>query len=244
MLERLTEHCWVLPGDNSRVRPWLGAIVTPAGTVVVDPGNGPVHARELQAALVAIDAAPVRALLVTHHHWDHHFGACAFPDGISIVAQVGAQVHMRRMVEEPWSGRYLAELSATRPGYAHIARAILAAVPDFGAFRALPATETFGGEWCTTLGSVEVRFFNVGGPHEPDSSIVHVQPDNVLFLGDAPYGRGPQASWDHTAILAMQRRLYDLDAAWYVEGHRAPQRQADFGRRIERLAARLGLSSR
>ncbi|HBY98902.1 MAG: MBL fold metallo-hydrolase [Ardenticatenaceae bacterium] len=158
MLERLTEHCWVLPGDITRTRPWLGAVVTPEGTLVVDPGNGPTQGAELQAGLAAIGAAPVRALLVTHHHWDHHFGACAFPAGTQIVAHVGAQEHMRRMAEEPWSESYLAELAAVRPSYASIARAIRAAIPDFASFRALPASETFETEWCATLAGIEVCF--------------------------------------------------------------------------------------
>jgi len=61
----------------------------------------------------------------------------------------------------------------------------------------------------------------------------------LLFLGDAPYGRGPRAGWDDASILVMLHRLYDLGAAWYVEGHRAPQRLADLARRIEWLAGRL-----
>lgn len=237
-LEQLTPHCWLFPGDNARTRPWVGAIVTPGATLLVDAGNGPAHAREIAAALAAIGAPPVGGLLVTHHHWDHHFGACAFPDA-PVVAHREAQRHLAVMAAEPWSEAYLTVLSERNPSYAPIARRILAAVPDFSTFRSRPADETFSDEWRREMDGVTVRFVHVGGPHEPDSAVVHVLPDNVLFVADAPYGRGARTAWDEAAMLAMYRHLADFGAAWIIEGHRPPQRPADLARRIAKLAARI-----
>jgi glyoxylase-like metal-dependent hydrolase (beta-lactamase superfamily II) len=231
----LAERVYTLPGDLALSRPWLGAVVTGKGTVLVDSGNGPVHAAALQAALEKIGAPPVTHILLTHHHWDHVFGNASFP-GAHIVAHEQTQHHLEVMAGEPWSEEYVLSKAEGFPRGRVVMEFMRRAVPDWSQFRAVPADETFRDRYELNLGGYRFTVEHVGGQHEPDQCIVHVQPGNVLFLGDATYGRGPKDSWDRAALDEALRGFLARGADWYVEGHRPPVRAEAFAARIERRA--------
>jgi glyoxylase-like metal-dependent hydrolase (beta-lactamase superfamily II) len=213
-----------------RLRPWIGIVATSQGTVLIDSGNGTVHGAAIQAALEQINAPPVSHILLTHHHWDHVFGNCAFPDAY-IVAHEQTQQHLEVMAQEPWSEGYVETKGGRRAQM--VMQLMKRAVSDWSTFRAVPAHETFDTFYHLTLGQYRFTVEHVGGQHEPDQCIVHVQPGNVLFLGDAAYGRGSQSQWNYPQLGAALRDFLARRADWYVEGHRTPARAESFARRIE-----------
>lgn len=235
-LQHLTHNIYVLPGDMQRVRPWIGVVVTPAGSVLIDSGNSPDHGADIQAGLDELSAPPVTHILLTHHHWDHVFGNCAFPQA-TIIAHELTQHHLNVMAGEPWSREYVLAKAGEGRGQQAIAQMMLAAVPDWSAFRAVPAHETFTHEYRLEVGGTQFLMQQVGGPHEPDQCVVHVRPGNVLFLGDAAYGRGPKKRWNVDALLPELERFLEWDADYYVVGHEEPAGRATFQRRIAHLAA-------
>ncbi len=231
----LAEDVYAFPGELALSRPWLGAIVTPEGTVLVDSGNGPVQAQALRTALERMGAPPVTHILLTHHHWDHVFGSASFP-GACIVAHEQTQHHLRVMAEEPWSEEYVLSKADNFPRGRVVVEFMRRAVPDWSTFRAVPADETFQERYELELGGYRFEVEHIGGQHEPDQCLVHVRPGNVLFLGDAAYGRGPKSNWDHAALDEALRGFLARGAEWYVEGHRPPVRADAFAERIERRA--------
>ncbi|WP_446215503.1 MBL fold metallo-hydrolase [Micromonospora sp. IBHARD004] len=81
-LRHLACRVWLHPGDPDpdNVRPGVAVVAGDGGSVIVDAGQSPAHAREIQAALRAADLPAARWLVYTHHYWDHVWGACAWPD--------------------------------------------------------------------------------------------------------------------------------------------------------------------
>lgn len=233
-LQPLTQNVYVFPGDMRLVRPWIGVVVTADGAVLVDSGNGPAHGRALQRALEPLGRPPVTHILLTHHHWDHVFGTCAFP-GAHVVAHEQTQHHLQVMAREPWSAAYVRSKAADHPKGEAIARMMLDAVPDWDTFRAVPAAETFRDRYELHLGETTLSVEHVGGQHEPDQCLVHVRPANVLFLGDAVYGRGAPDAWDYPALIQTLERFLDRGADHYVEGHRSPADRRTFAARIDQL---------
>ncbi|MDX1688338.1 MAG: MBL fold metallo-hydrolase [Candidatus Promineifilaceae bacterium] len=233
-LQAVTQNVYVLPGDMRIVRPWIGVVVTDAGVVLVDSGNGPAHGRDVLRALEPLGRPPVTHILLTHHHWDHVFGNCAFPDA-HIVAHEKTQRHLKVMAREPWSPDYVRAKAAAHPKGEALARMMLDAVPDWDAFRAVPAAETFQDRHELRLGDTTLTVEHVGGQHEPDQCIVHVRPANVLFLGDAVYGRGAPDSWDSPTLIHDLEAFLARGADYYVEGHRSPADRRTFADRIEQL---------
>ena len=233
-LQALTPGIYAAGGEQALLRPWLGVVITPAGTVLIDSGNGPGHAAALQTALGHLQAPPVTHILLTHHHWDHVFGSAFFP-GARVVAHVLTDQHLQVMAAEPWSYDYVLAKAGSYALGRRVAALMDGAIADWDSFRVQPADETFTEAYTLTLGGFTFSMTHVGGQHEPDQCIVHVQPGNVLFLGDATYGRGARERWDRADLGQALRRFADRGADWVVEGHRPPAPAARFRQRAEQL---------
>ena len=68
------------------------------------------------------------------------------------------------------------------------------------------------------LGGVTVHVSHVGGDHSPDSSVMWVDPDGLLFLGDC-LSASPEGALTPQAALPLRETILSFDAEQYVEGH-------------------------
>ena len=69
---------WETPVGGSEGRPNAGFVVTDSGVVVIDALASPRQAEELVHAIRRVTTQPIKWLILTHHHPDHHFGAIVF----------------------------------------------------------------------------------------------------------------------------------------------------------------------
>jgi thiosulfate/3-mercaptopyruvate sulfurtransferase len=72
---------YAVPGDTGRGsegRANAGFVVTDSGVAVIDAGGSPYQAKRMLAGIRTVTRAPVRWLILTHHHPDHSFGAIVF----------------------------------------------------------------------------------------------------------------------------------------------------------------------
>ena len=220
-LRHVAGRVWLFPGDPDpgNIRPGVAVVADDGGSVIVDAGQSPTHAREIQAALAAAGLPAARWLVYTHHHWDHVWGACAWPD-VEIVGHVAGVEPLQAEAARPWSHRYLRELARTNPRLGHSVRARALAMDSWDDFAVLPPTRTYTDELELPTG---VRLRHVGGAHAPDSTVVLVPDSGVLLLGDCYYP--PPAHLrepDDGPDLALARRLLDDDVHWYVSSHDDP----------------------
>jgi len=211
---------WLYPGDPdpAKVRGGVAVVADDRGSVLVDAGQSPAHAREIRSAIEAAGLPPVRWLVYTHHHWDHVWGACAWPD-VEIVGHVAGQELLRQEAARPWSHHYLREQAAANPRLEPSFQARALAIQSWEDFVVLPPSRTFTDELTLPTG---VRLRHVGGAHAPDSTVVLVPDSAVALLGDCFYPppahlREPDDGLD----LAMVRDLLSDDYHWYVDSHSA-----------------------
>lgn len=224
MLQHLTGRVWIYPHDPDpdAIRPSVAVIADDRGSVLVDAGNSPEHARAVGTAIAAAGLPAPKWLVYTHHHWDHTWGACAWPD-ITVIAHTTAVDLLKTEADRPWSHRYLRDQVETNPKLAPSFRARALAVPDWTDFRIVLPDQTFDGT-LTLPNDVVLR--HVGGNHAPDSVIVLA--DGVALLGDAfyppPYHlRTP----DDTVDYAMVKRLLSERHNWYVDAHSPPRQLSE-----------------
>jgi cyclase len=85
-VEKLTERLSLVTGAGGNVT----VLAAEGGLLVVDSGTKEA-ADALQAKLVALNAGPVRYLVVTHHHFDHVGGNAVVGQGAEIVAHERAR---------------------------------------------------------------------------------------------------------------------------------------------------------
>ncbi|PSL06791.1 glyoxylase-like metal-dependent hydrolase (beta-lactamase superfamily II) [Haloactinopolyspora alba] len=227
-LQRLTDNVWLWPHDPdpATVRACVGVVAGTSGSIVVDAGQSPAMAREVRAAVDATGLPPARLLVLTHHHWDHTWGVAEW--GVPVLAHERCAELLATDAALPWSHEYLrAEMDREpllKPSYTARSRA----VDDFGELRIVVPDRTFTDRVTITEGGVTVHVEHVGGQHTPDSTVVRVPGDGVLFLGDSYYPPPYHLrSAGDDVDVALLTSLISDDIEWYVESHDVPRRRAD-----------------
>jgi glyoxylase-like metal-dependent hydrolase (beta-lactamase superfamily II) len=196
VLRRLTEHVWWLNPYADTDRPTLGLVVGRSGSLVVDAGASPAHARSLSAELERHDLPPPRCVALTHWHWDHGFGLGAF----DVPALAGAET--RRIVGVlaglDWSDEALDERVAQGREIAFCRDMLRLELLDRADRRLRVPERDINSAATLDLGGLSCRLLHVGGDHSPDSIVVHVPQEGVVFLGDAVYeaGAAGRSSWN------------------------------------------------
>jgi glyoxylase-like metal-dependent hydrolase (beta-lactamase superfamily II) len=215
-LTRITEHVfWLPPGPPDR--PSLCAVVGSRRTVMLDGGSSPAHARELLRGLEAAGAAnPPFAVVYTHAHWDHVFGGVEV--GAPIVAQRLTAARLVELDRIDWSDEGLDRRVANGDASPEHAAHVKEELPAPRTVEVAPADIVFDDGIELELGDVRVTVRHVGGDHSRDSSVVYVEPDGVLVLGDCT-SASPTGVMTAGEAFPLQRAIRSFGAERYVEGH-------------------------
>ncbi len=219
VLHQLTPHVVWLSPDSTTDRPILGAVSGARGTLVVDTGNGPAHASVLVRALAEQNLPAPGWAMLTHWHWDHVFGTAVLD--LPTFAHTETQRIVRIMAHLDWRDAALDGRVAADQEIAFCRDMIKAELPDRSALVLRPPDIAFTTEVRLDLGDVACHLLHVGGDHAPDSSVVYVPEDKVVFLGDCIYDdiyHGPRRlTMAH--LEPLLERVLGLDAAYYVLAH-------------------------
>ena len=214
-LTRITAHVyWLPPGPPDR--PSLCAVVGSRRTVMLDGGSSRAHARELLSGLEAVGVAPPFAVLYTHAHWDHVFGGIEV--GAAIVAQRLTAARLVELDRIDWSDEGLDLRVAAGGASPEHAAYVKEELPAPRTVEVAPADIVFDDEIALELGDVRVTVRHVGGDHSRDSSVVYVEPDGVLFLGDCT-SASPTGVMTAGRAFPLQEAIRSFGAEHYVEGH-------------------------
>jgi glyoxylase-like metal-dependent hydrolase (beta-lactamase superfamily II) len=171
----LASGVYVVIGDTGRGsegRPNAGFIVTGDGVVVIDALASPAQGEQVVRAVRAVTREPIRWLVLTHHHPDHHFGAV-------VLRRAGARViaHPDVSTGVDEQNRETAESAWTRVvGRDQMAGFAYADVPD----RAVLTADTLrlGGK------TIVIAHPWHGPAHTAGDLIVWLPSERVLFAGD------------------------------------------------------------
>ena len=117
-----------------------------------------------------------------------------------------------------WSDEALDErVAAGRASPQHAAH-VREELPSPRMVEIAPADIVFRGGLEIRLGGVSVEVRHVGGDHSADSSVMYVEPDRVLFLGDCLCD-SPAGALTPGLALPLADAILEFDAELYVEGH-------------------------
>lgn len=246
-LSKLTERVWWLNPVSATDRPTLGIVAGDRGSLVVDAGNSPAHARALLATIARHSLPAPRLAALTHWHWDHVFGLATLD--VPALASRETQRVMQVMAGLDWDDAALDARVEAGSEIAFCRDMIKAELPDRAGLVIRPPEIAFDAEVALDLGGVACRLIHVGGDHSPDAIVVAVPQERVVFFGDAIYDDLYHGARRLTAgrLFPLLERLLALDADHYIGGHDPepiPRRQfaedAALLRAIGAAVARIG----
>jgi glyoxylase-like metal-dependent hydrolase (beta-lactamase superfamily II) len=214
-LSKITEHVyWLPPGPPDR--PSLCAVVGDRWSVLLDAGSSRAHTRAFLDALLAASGARPSAVVYTHSHWDHVFGGAEV--GGLVIAQALTAETLIELAATDWSDEALDRRVAEGLASPQHAANVKAELPSPRAVEVSPADVVFDDGLELDAGGVKLSVRHVGGDHAADSSVILVEPDGVLFLGDSTYA---SSAGGLTADVAfpLHDAILALGAEHYVEGH-------------------------
>jgi glyoxylase-like metal-dependent hydrolase (beta-lactamase superfamily II) len=230
-LRRLAPGVYAAVGDTGRGsegQPNAGFVVTSEGVVVIDALASPQQGRELLQAIRSVTQQPVKWLVLTHHHPDHHFGAVVFkregakvmahPERATLASEAGEDALMADWVR-------VVGLDAMR-GFE------FADTPD----RPVTGTDTLA------LGNFTLVIAHPGAAHSPGDLLVWLPRERILFAGDLLVEDGVSMVVDGNSgvLLEALTGIDSLAPRAVVPGHGAlPRRSADLVARTRQYITSL-----
>jgi glyoxylase-like metal-dependent hydrolase (beta-lactamase superfamily II) len=211
-LRPLAQGVYAVLGDSGRGsegRPNAGFIVTRDGVIVVDALASPGDGERLVETIRTVTDQPIKWLILTHHHPDHHFGAIVFR---RLGAKVIAHPDRRTLASDGGPDALLADwvrvvgLDAMR-GFE------FADTPD----RPVTGTDTL------RLDGRTVVIAHPGAAHSPGDLMVWLPRERILFVGDLLVEDGVTMVVDGSSgeLVRALREIDRLDSRMVVPGHGA-----------------------
>lgn len=224
MLTQISPHTWVIPHSPqpTDIQPSVGVISDGEQTILYDCGQSPAQGHQIQQMLAEAGLPPVSLIIYSHAHWDHIFGAQAFAN-VPILAHHTCWDAVQSYATRAWNPQALQQRATQHPNFVTSAARLQAIIPDWQAFQIRMPTQRFEATQTTlTLKNVQVVVEHIGGWHAPESTVVQVIEDSVMFLADCYYPNPANYGADTpdgSINTAMMQTLLDRQQAWYVDGH-------------------------
>lgn len=265
-LQKLADGVFVVvrrPPSGSFAESNTLIVINDTDVVVLDTNILPSAARQVVAEIRKLTPLPVRYVINSHWHSDHHYGNQVYRDaypGVEIVQHP----RTRELVIEKDIPSLVENLEVEYPAAIERLKAALATgkrsngepvteeqrrqfttslgiyeafLADMRSTPVVPATLTVSDELVLHRGerTIEIRFLGRG--NTPGDLIVHLPKERIVATGDLVVHPIPFAFFSHIGEWpATLRKLRGLDAATMVFGHGEVQRDWSY---VDRLVALL-----
>ncbi|MCL4560201.1 MAG: MBL fold metallo-hydrolase [Chloroflexi bacterium] len=242
-LNSLTPRVVWSPPEEKGDRPVMGAVLGEHSTLIVEAGASPAHAASFRSALGKLKAAPARFVAVTHWHWDHVFGIAEL--NLPTIAQRETYRRVMEMSGLDWRDAALDQRLAAGEEISFVVDQVKVELSDRErAHLVIAAPDVLFDEQVeVALGGVTCRIIHVGGDHSPDSSVVHIPEEGVVFLGDCFYSgfSGDDLFYTTGKLFPLLDKLEGLGAQYYLLAHAAEPYTRDKFIEEAHLLRRIGL---
>jgi glyoxylase-like metal-dependent hydrolase (beta-lactamase superfamily II) len=215
---RLASGVYAILGDTGRGsegRANAGFIETAEGVIAIDAGGSPREGDRLIRTIRRATRKPIRWLVLTHHHPDHHFGAVAFRKaGARVIAHPDRRTLASDGGEDGLREAWTAVVGAdAMEGFEFADR------PD----RPVERTDTL------IAGGRTLVFLAPGPAHTPGDLLVWLPAERVLFAGDILVEDGVTMIVDGATpvLLRALDAIEQLDARVIVPGHGSIPREPE-----------------
>ena len=216
-LKKISEHIWIMPYESERDRPNLGYVKGDNWSLAIDAGHSDNHVKEFYALLEAEGLSLPSLTVLTHWHWDHTFGMHAV-SGLTLANEKtnGHLVEWKNKIDANGPAEFLVIHESIRKEYAGGKEVVV-----------VPADILFNGEMTLDLGGCKVRVVESAAPHTEDSTLVYIEDDKVLFLGDSTCDDFMTGIKDKELCEKLEAKIKELNPETCMEGHWVPVETSD-----------------
>ena len=191
----------------------VGIILTQEGVVLIDTGQNPTDARAIQAAIKKLTSQPVRYVIATETHGDHHAGDFVFsPPGVSIAHEGSTAALKDREPADP------ARVERLRAGSPEVRAALE------GYHFVLPQFE-YRQKLTLNVGERTFELLYMKNAHSEADTAVWLPKERVLFSASVVVNNQFNVIRPWVGIpdiLAATKMLKGLNPEFVVPGHGTP----------------------
>ncbi|MFE8699922.1 MBL fold metallo-hydrolase [Cytobacillus sp. FJAT-54145] len=217
--EKISNRFWYMSPVSDTDRPILGLVVGENKSLMIDAGNSEAHSTLFLQKIEEHNLLLPSMVVLTHWHWDHIFGLSAL-DMVSISSKQTKE-EMEKLIPYSWSDDALDRrvkegveiefcANAIKQEYGQ-ERNIQIVLPDISIEHRLEID----------LGGVTCVLEHVGGDHSPDSVVIYVKEEKILFLGDSIYPDiySDKRRYTIQNTLRLLEALEKYDAETFILSH-------------------------
>ena len=211
-LKKLSEHIWYMPFEQERDRPNLGYVKGKNWSLAIDAGHSAAHTKEFYT-LLEKENLPLPCLtLLSHWHWDHTFGMHAV-NGLTL-ANEKTNNHLaewKNKIEKNGPAEFFPLHESIRKEYSEN-KEVIVKLADI----------VYSGEMSLDLGDCTVKVIQSEAPHTDDSTLVYIENDKTLFVGDATGDDFFTGIKDSALCKKLADTIRLLNPQICMEGHWVP----------------------
>ena len=161
-----------------------------------------------------------------------------------MIAHARTAEQLIELADRDWSDEGLDRRVAAGLSSPQHAADVKVELPSPRAVAVAPADIVFHDGIEIDLGNVTVHVRHVGGDHSAESSVMYVEPDGVLFLGDC-MSPSPEGALTAESAFRLRDVILGFAAEHYVEGHHeSVSSRSDMEDLVREDAASRGCSTR
>ena len=177
--------------------------------VIVDAPYGELQSHwVINAAKAKYPGKPIKYLVLTHHHMDHTGGMRTYvAEGASVIVPAPDKAYFEKDVRMPHT----------------------VVVDDLQQKPRTPEITEVKDQMTLKDDTTEIHLYNITNPHVQGFLLVHVVPNNIVYVTDLISPRGPIERSEATATVGAVLRKYGINGALIAGGHGATVKQADIG---------------
>jgi glyoxylase-like metal-dependent hydrolase (beta-lactamase superfamily II) len=217
-LQKLSDRLFYLPPVQKTDRPILVAIVGDDQTLLIDAGNSSDHAKLFKEQLASHHISG-DILALSHWHWDHVFGLSEMD--MPSIANSMTYEKIKELQTFSWEDKELNERVESGVEIPFCADAIKLELGNDRNVTIPDPTLIFEKQVKLNLGGVTCFIEHVGGDHSPDSNLLYIPEEKMLFLGDSLYANMYAEKWHYTVekMSKLLEKIEGYDAEIYFLSH-------------------------
>ena len=219
MLEQLKSNIYISDYDSSNDRPRLAYIKGSRLSVMIDAGNSPAHFNQFIHDCDQYHLKSPDFIILTHWHWDHVYGL----SGTTIPA-ISSKLTQDKLIEMShwkWDDESMKNRLLTGEDIEFCDTNIRIEYSNPFDIKVRNADILFEKELIINLGALTCVCYQVDNDHSPDSVVIYIPEEKVLFLGDiiSPNYHHGNEHYTQMKFNNLIEELFKIDFELAVHGH-------------------------